>query len=140
MTNRQYEILERLPTVMEHNALWKSVGWGEVDPEMTECSIAGSVHGVVAVCGEEVIGMGRTVGDGSMYFYIQDVAVLPEHQHKGVGQLIVERLLADIEKRRISGGIAFVGLFAATGKEVFYERFGFKDHSPDMTGMFAVLK
>ncbi|WP_198023026.1 hypothetical protein [Paenibacillus zanthoxyli] len=78
MKSYRYEIIERLPTVTEHNSLWQSVGWGEVDAEMTKRSIADSVHGVVAVCNGRIIGMGRTVGDGAMYFYIQDVAVLPE--------------------------------------------------------------
>ncbi|WP_158454049.1 hypothetical protein [Paenibacillus durus] len=50
MTSYRYEIIERLPTVTEHNFLWQSVGWGEIDAEMTKRSIAGSVHGVVAVC------------------------------------------------------------------------------------------
>lgn len=34
---------------------------------------------------------------------------------------------------------AFVGLFASQGKESFYERYDFKDFSPNMTGMFTVI-
>ncbi|OXM16223.1 GNAT family N-acetyltransferase [Paenibacillus herberti] len=139
MTNKQYLIIERPPTVLEHNTLWESVGWGTIDTEMTEQSIANSVYAVVVVFDGEVIGMGRIVGDGAMYFYIQDVAVLPEHQGEGIGKMIVEQLLAYIKKCKYKNGIAFVGLFASHGNDKFYESYGFKDHSPEMTGMFTVF-
>ncbi|WP_433946799.1 GNAT family N-acetyltransferase [Paenibacillus sp. SN-8-1] len=135
----KYEIIERLPTVEEHQLLWESVGWGEVNTRMTEASIAGSVYGVVAVHQGITVGMGRIVGDGAMYFYIQDVAVLPEYQVSGVGSLILEQLLAFIETSRCPDGSAFIGLFASEGKEKFYEKYGFRDYSPGMTGMFTVM-
>lgn len=37
-------------------------------------SLEASVSGVVAVVGEQVVGMGRLVGDGVEYFYVQDMA------------------------------------------------------------------
>ncbi|AJY74687.1 GNAT family N-acetyltransferase [Paenibacillus beijingensis] len=139
MNDISYEIIERLPTVKEHKTLWEAVGWGPIDTEMSAQSIAHSIYGVVAVSNGEVVGMGRIIGDGAMYFYIQDVAVLPEYQRKGIGGKIVARLLDHIKARRFTNGIAFVGLFASHGKEPFYETFGFKDYSPKMTGMFTVL-
>ena len=35
---------------------------------------------------------------------------------------------------------AFVGLFASQGKESFYEKYDFKDYSPNMTGMSTVIR
>lgn len=139
MTNNQYEIIERPPTVAEHKTLWESVGWGTVNIQMTEQSIANSVYAVVAVFEGNVVGMGRIVGDGAMYFYIQDVAVLPDHQNKGIGKLIVEQLVSYIKNCKHENGSAFVALFASRGKDKFYEQFGFKDYSPEMTGMFTVI-
>ncbi|RUT30694.1 N-acetyltransferase [Paenibacillus zeisoli] len=135
----EYEIIERLPTVAEHQFLWESVGWGDVDTGMTKASIAASVYGVVAVHKGVTVGMGRIVGDGAMYFYIQDVAVLPEHQASGVGSRILEQLLTFIRTSTHPSGAAFIGLFASEGKEKFYEKHGFRDYSPGMTGMFTVM-
>ncbi|MEH6944332.1 GNAT family N-acetyltransferase [Bacillus sp. JJ722] len=137
MINKQYEIIERSPTVLEHKTLWEAVGWGKVNIEMTEQSIANSVYCVVAISDGNVIGMGRIVGDGAMYYYIQDVAVLPEYQSKGIGKKIIDKLLNYINVN--CSGAGFVGLFASHGKDKFYEKLGFKDHSPGMTGMFLVL-
>ncbi|WP_407056052.1 GNAT family N-acetyltransferase [Paenibacillus dendritiformis] len=134
---RPYEMIERLPTVLEHKTLWEAVGWGSINIDMTEASIANSVYGVVVTSDGSVIGMGRIVGDGAMYYYIQDVAVLPEYQNMGIGKQIIDMLLKHIHDH--CSGAAFVGLFASQGRDKFYELFGFKDYSPKMTGMFLVM-
>ena len=81
---------------------------------------------VVAVANNEVIGMGRLVGDGVMYWYLQEIIVLPEYQGKGIGTSIVNHLLEYIKNNTSEGDFTCVGLTAAEGKETFYERFGFK--------------
>ncbi|MDR7317742.1 MULTISPECIES: GNAT family N-acetyltransferase [Brevibacillus] len=138
MANKPIEIVERPPTSMEHQLLWEAVGWGKYHAEMAEKSLANSLYCLVVQSEGNAVGMGRIVGDGAMYFYIQDVAVLPEYQGKGIGKQITDKLLAYIQNT--CAGPAFVGLFAAQGKEEFYQRFGFMDHSPGMTGMFLVME
>lgn len=133
-----YELIGRLPTVEEHSTLWEAVGWGQVNTDMTAGSLAGSVYGVVASHQGQITGMGRIVGDGQMYFYIQDVAVLPEFQGRGIGEAIIEHLLGYIQAHSRSS--AFVGLFASHGNDSFYERYGFRNHAPGMTGMFKVME
>jgi ribosomal protein S18 acetylase RimI-like enzyme len=46
----------------------------------------GSLAVVVALDGSQVIGMGRLVGDGVTYFYVQELAVLPAYQGRGIGR------------------------------------------------------
>ncbi|NIK75924.1 GNAT superfamily N-acetyltransferase [Paenibacillus castaneae] len=137
MTKQSFVLIERLPSVSEHKALWEAVGWGDVHTEMTSLSLASSIYGVVVEYDDEVIGMGRVVGDGAMYHYVQDVAVSPLYQGRGLGKLIIEKLMQYIDSRSV--GPAFVGLFASHGKEAFYEQYGFANHAPNMTGMFKVV-
>jgi len=33
--------------------------------------------------------MGRVIGDGGWYFHIVDMAVLPEHQRRGLGDAVL---------------------------------------------------
>ncbi|WP_135554526.1 GNAT family N-acetyltransferase [Paenibacillus cymbidii] len=139
MTSVNYKILERTPSVAEHQYLWESVGWGSIDTGRSKGSLDNSLYGVVVTVNDEPVGMGRIVGDDWMYFYFQDVAVLPSYQGLGIGKEILNYLLAYIEKRCSGGGVAFVGLFASEGK-AFYEKFGFRNHSPHMTGMFSLLE
>src|SRR6476620_3495176 len=58
----------------------------------------------------EAIGMGRVIGDGGLFFEVVDVAVLPEHQRKGIGAAILEALLAELRERAPSR--AYVSLLA----------------------------
>jgi ribosomal protein S18 acetylase RimI-like enzyme len=135
---KQYEIMPNTtPTLEEYVTLCSSVGWEEyMNFDVAETSLAHSVYSVMVKDRNEVIGMGRIVGDGAIYFYIQDVVVHPDYQCKGIGKEIMDELMRYIKEKAPSK--AFVGLFASQGKEAFYEQYDFKDYSPNMTGMFKV--
>ena len=98
-------------------------------------SLAGSLHGVVVESGGSAIAMGRVVGDGSHYFYLQDVIVDPAHADGGLGSMIVEALLEWIAVT--APAPAFVGLFASPAAESLYSEFGFD--TADMTGMHRTV-
>lgn len=63
MPSEQYDIIERPPTVLEHQTLWEAVGWGSVDITMSEQSIANSIYCIVATSKGHVVGMGPIVGE-----------------------------------------------------------------------------
>ena len=77
----------RQPTVAEYMRLRNLVGWWEVDENSTGKALENSLFSVVAIEHGDVIGLGRIVGDGGLYFYIQDLIVHPEFQGKGLGKL-----------------------------------------------------
>jgi GNAT superfamily N-acetyltransferase len=76
--------------------------------------------------------MGRLVGDGAMYWYLQDIIVQPEYQGQGIGRMIVNRLLEYIKENAMPGTKIEIGLTAVKGKEPFYEIFGFSSTSSGM--------
>lgn len=126
------EFLHRPPTPAEHRLLAESAGWGHGAWEAMPASLAG----VVVLHEGGPVAMGRVVGDGAYYFYVQDVAVMPGHQHAGLGRRIVEHLVAEVE--RVAPPKAFIGLFATDQAVGLYEGHGFAQH-PGMTGMFRVV-
>lgn len=132
-----YELVDRVPTAQEHRALSDSVGWSHAFAwEVMPASLAASVCGVVVQHEGRTVGMGRVVGDGIHFFYVQDVAVEPEHQGNGLGDEILRRLVAAVD--RVAPPKAFIGLFAAGSSTSFYESHGFAVHR-GMTGMFRVV-
>lgn len=89
-----YVIIERKPTLQEYQSLCIDVGWKEfMNFDVAEQSIANSLYGVVVECENEIIGMGRIVGDGFIYFYLQDIVVISKHQKKGIGKKIMNHLM-----------------------------------------------
>lgn len=129
-------VSDRPPTTEEYRALCTAVGWEPVmNFEAAGAALAASLAACVALDGDRVVGMARLVGDGSIYFYIQDVAVLPSHQGRGVGALLLRRLMRWLAEN--APDRAFVGLFAASGTEAFYRREGFARHD-GLVGMFRV--
>lgn len=119
-----WRIERRVATPAEHRRLAEAVGWGDgFDWSSLPASLDASLFGVVALAGDEIVGMGRLVGDGVKYFYVQDVAVDPAWQGRGVGQAIVEALLAWVGEA--APATAFVGLFATETAMPLYRRNGF---------------
>ena len=132
-----YRLVERIATLEEYRHICTEVGWAEVmNFEAAAMALPRSLYGVVAVLDDQVVGMGRIVGDGAIFYYLQDVAVLPEHQGLGLGTQIVDRLVTLVKTKAPEK--AFFGVFAAEGTLPFYQRFGFDQH-PALTGMFQVV-
>ena len=76
--------------------------------------------------------MARIIGDQGMYFYIQDVIVLPKYQKQNVGFELMKKIMTYIEKNKKEN--MFIGLMAAKGKEGFYKKFGFVERPSEKYG------
>jgi len=113
----------RQPTVNEYSYLRELVGWGVPVKEATEVSIEQSLFSVCLEREGEIIGLGRIVGDGGLYFYVQDIIVKPEYRGLGYSRIIMGEVMKFIKVNAKKG--SFVGLFAAKGTEGFYEKYGF---------------
>lgn len=135
--SEQYKLIKRLPTVEEYTYICNEVGWKDyMNFDVVEDSLKQSLFGVVIQYQDDVVGMGRVVGDGYIYFYIQDIAIIPVHQSRGIGKLIMTSIIEFLKEKAPEK--AFVGLFSAQGKESFYNKYGFKRHE-GMTGVFGII-
>jgi ribosomal protein S18 acetylase RimI-like enzyme len=129
------EIIERLPTSEEYNQLRKAVGWHSISINRAERGLSNSLFSVCAIVHQKVIGFGRVVGDGKIYFYIHDVIVYPTYQKSGIGHRIMQTLMEYVNKNAPAGSGAFVGLMIAPGLENFYSHYGFKSLPEDSPAM-----
>ncbi len=134
MTCGGYRLVEGNPSTGDYQRLRAAVGWSAFGSEAAERGLRNDLFGVTLLHDVEVVGCGRVVGDGAVYFYLQDIIVLPEHQTRGLGALIMDAVMAYLEREASPG--CFVGLMAAVGAESFYERYGFRRRSEDQPGMF----
>ena len=117
--------------------LYQAVGWTNYthQPEMLEQALSHSVVSYVALDGDAVVGLIRLVGDGFSSVLVQDLIVLPNYQHQGIGSALMKESLEDFKE-------AYQVQLATeqTEKNVgFYRSMGFETLSTyDCTGMIWV--
>jgi len=94
--------------------------------------------------------MGRVIGDGGWYFLIADMAVLPDHQKKGLGGVILRRLLDQIKQKVVEVAKedkdlgneslqAYVTLGADEPGRRLYAAHGFVETAPHTLGMYIMM-
>ncbi|NGM68662.1 GNAT family N-acetyltransferase [Natronolimnobius sp. AArcel1] len=129
-----YVIREALPEPETFARLREAAGMPPRSLEGIERGLPNSLYGVVVVHdpSDEVVGMGRIVGDGGTVYQITDMAIHPEHQRQGLGTRIMDHLEAYFEEEAPPD--AYVNLIADI--DDFYERFGYKAVQPASKGMY----
>lgn len=130
-----YTLSPDAPSVEEYLRLRAESGLTPRTRPQAEAAIPGSW----AVCtvrhreSGEAVAMGRVIGDGGWYFHVVDMAVLPGHQRRGLGDAVLTALRARIEDAAPPG--AYVTLMADAPGRRLYERHGFVDAAPRSVGM-----
>jgi GNAT superfamily N-acetyltransferase len=89
-----YLLVERTPTVQEFCDLRVRVGLSAKTAEAAAAGLPNTLYAVVLEHEGVAIGMGRVIGDGGTAFQVTDIALLPEHQKRGLGKRIVEALVS----------------------------------------------
>jgi ribosomal protein S18 acetylase RimI-like enzyme len=109
----------------------------DMDSDTLKKALGQSICTIVAFHDDTAVGMGRVVGDGIMYYYLQDICVIPKYQFNGIGKKMVSLLIQYIKEMAPFNAQVSIGLFAAKDKEVFYEQLGFSK-LPDENNGFGM--
>lgn len=96
----------------------KEVGMAHYAPEVHAKAFNASHTTVFIYDGDRLIGFGRAISDGAYQAAVYDCAVLPEYQGHRLGSKIMSAVLDGV------GGCNVI-LYAAPGKEGFYQKQGF---------------
>jgi GNAT superfamily N-acetyltransferase len=83
-----------------------------------------------------VVGMGRAMS-GGWVFHVVDMVVLPEHQRRGLGDIVFKRILKEVEDRAPPGP-TLITLMADPPAQKLYARNGFSD-TPAALGMRRII-
>jgi ribosomal protein S18 acetylase RimI-like enzyme len=109
--------------------LYQAQGWwhtgDNVNPQFIRKLIKGSHCFVIALEGEDIVGMGRTISDGISDAYIQDLTVRSDYRNRGIGRRILQTLL----ERLHADGLHWIGLIAEPGSYDLYRSAGFQEMS-----------
>ncbi|KAL2812250.1 hypothetical protein BDW59DRAFT_41703 [Aspergillus cavernicola] len=135
-----YTLLDGHPSVPEYLNLRAVSGLTPKTPAQGTAAVSNSWYGCYITHTDPetqnvtAVAMGRIISDGGWYFHIADMAVLPEHQRKGLGGVVLKKLLAYI-KANAPDGEPYINLLAdAPGRGLYFKN-GFVDAAPTSVGM-----
>ena len=130
-----YVLKTEIPSVSDYIAIRLAAGLSRKSEEAARIGLANSLFAAVVYNDSTPIGIGRVIGDGGCFFEVTDIAVVPAHQKKGVGDLIMKAIMNYLHTH--APKTAYVSLMADHGTPHFYKRYGFHfAEMPKASGMY----
>ena len=110
--------LNKLKRLLDRNAFWAK---SRTLKELKKC-LANSDIVVSLWVGNEIVGFGRALTDGIYRGVLWDIVIDQNHQGKGFGTLIVNKLLSSKKIKKTKKVYLMT-----TNKKLFYSQFNFKE-------------
>lgn len=129
----EVDIRLETPTPKLHQQLRVKAGMPKRSDSATIKGLSNTLFGVCLYRNEEIVGMGRVVGDGGMVFHLVDIVVDPDCQGLGLGKLIMEHLMDWVLNE--ADETAIISLIADIPADGLYKHFGFDYSRPESVGM-----
>ena len=123
MSKPYIKLVNIAPPLSEFIEFRANCGWGRLTPATAKKTLEGGIVNTTAFDQNNVAGFGRIIGDGAIYFYVQDLIVGDTYRGQGLGVEILSQLIDQV--RNIASPGASLGLMSALDKEEFYKQFGF---------------
>ncbi|WP_394204270.1 GNAT family N-acetyltransferase [Shewanella waksmanii] len=130
----QYKVVEQVVGVEDFLRLRLITGLTPRPRAAAEKGLPRSLFGVHVVVEQQVIAMGRVVGDGALNFEVVDIAVDPQFQGKGFGRIVMQSIMGYLDTQAPTG--AYITLMADV--PALYLKFGFQYSRPASEGMYIV--
>nr|WP_299339759.1 GNAT family N-acetyltransferase [Allomuricauda sp.] len=130
-------IEKRSPTREEYQSLGSQSDWNTVENQFEKIAFGKEVYSVVVLDGLNMVGMGRVIGDGAIYFNIQDLMVHPAYNSKKVGGLVMDNIEGYF--KTIASRHAYIGLTVTSGTKEFYKKYGFVQRKSKSLEMFKIV-
>jgi GNAT superfamily N-acetyltransferase len=135
----EYQVVYDIKTA-DFISIRKAVAWNEIKESQVTKALAGSMVNVSVFKDDKCIGIGRIVGDHALKGMLTDIMVDPSFQHKGVGKLIVTKLIEKLSSM-ISEGESFqLEASPTASNREFYLKCGLKYKPENQDGVYMWIK
>jgi ribosomal protein S18 acetylase RimI-like enzyme len=128
-----YNLTIGIPSVEDYRRLRASAGLSPKSAEAAAAGLPNTLFGVLVLKDNQVVGMGRVVGDEGLFYQVVDIAVEPAHQRRGLGKAIVGKIVVHLKQSAPTG--AHVSLIADGDARHLYAQFAFEPTAPESIGM-----
>ncbi len=135
---KEFSVECRKIKIEEYQELRATTNWSSFPDSIIEKALEKDLFSVLIYHHQQLVAMGRVIGDGVLYFYIQDLIVHPDYQKQGLGTLLMKHI--DSYLNHHAPDKAFIGLMAAENVQVFYEKIGYQVRPSSKPGMYRQIK
>lgn len=132
-----YQLTAATPSIEDYLRLRINAGLSAKAEANAVAGLPNTWFAVVARRDGQVVGMGRIIGDGGLFFQIVDMAIEPAHQGRGLGKAIMTALM---DRLRSHAQGAYVSLIADGEANRLYAQYGFEPTMPKSIGMAQVIR
>ncbi len=126
-------MMAREISAMDFHEMRCSVRWKDAEIEQLDRALSASMAVVGIYERDELVAMGRLVGDHCFKALLTDIIVKPCYQRKGYGKIVVTQLLAIAIESMKKGDILCVEGTPTKGNLDFYIKCGFQ-YDPEVQG------
>ena len=133
MSEATYTTLFEVPSIETYRHLRSASGLSPKTLEAAARGLPATLFAVQVLHQGITVGMGRVVGDGGCFYQVTDIAVLPAHQGKGLGKLVMRHIMDYLKAHALPS--AYVSLIADGPAKALYAQFGFVPTAPASIGM-----
>ena len=137
MAEENIQLVERFPDADDYCRLRSVAGMSPKTLEAARKGLPNTLYGVSLQRDDEVIGMGRIIGDGGCFYTVVDIAVAPPYQGRGLGKRIMKAL--DEWLRKNAEPSAYVTLVADGEARHLYAKYGFVETAPASVNMEYIV-
>lgn len=120
--------------------LRKLIGWKDLPVEQFEKGVKNTMCSVTVRNNEDVIAVGRIVGDYASKGLLTDIMVNPKYQKQGFGKIVVTNLLEQALSFIKEGEQLHIEGTPTSGNRDFYVRCGMKYKPENQDGVYIWLK
>lgn len=128
-----YDQRQELPAADEYRRLRVLCGLSPKSADAAARGLPNSLFATTIRDRDELVAMGRVVGDGGCNYEVVDIAVHPDYQRQGLGKRVMSAIMAFIHEH--APDTAYVSLIADDHAPALYSRFGFEPTAPASIGM-----
>ena len=118
----------------------KSVKWKEVSLEQLEKALSNSMNVIGIYEENEIVAMGRIVGDYTFKGMLTDIIVKPECQKKGYGKIVVTKLLENVKAGLKHSEKIEIQSSPTAGNRNFYVNCGLEYEPEEQDGVYIWIE
>ncbi len=128
------EFTHKIPSVEAYNQLRVNAGMNSTKPySEVKKALEGTLFLVSVYEEDELIGLGRIVGDGGIAFIVCDIMVDKKFQRRGIANQIMEMIDQWFDKNTHES--SFITLLAKVPADKLYRKHHFCYHDENRVGM-----